>query len=574
MKPPASPECDGPLLSVEELRVSFPTRNGLVKAVDGISFEVHPGRTLCVVGESGSGKSVTGKAILNILDAPGEIADGRVMLRRRNGKVMDLVRLGPKSREIREVRGAEVAMIFQEPMSSLSPVHTIGDQITESLILHLGMSKADARARCIELLTQVEIPRPETAIDQYSFEFSGGMRQRVMIAMALSCNPSVLIADEPTTALDVTTQAEVLDLIERLQVDYGMAVIFITHDMGVVAEIADDIIVMNRGVIVERGKPEAIFHNAQNDYTRMLVDSAMRLEEKSELRKAAQSEREARPAEPILTIKDLTKQYSAVKAVDGVSITLNRGESVGVVGESGSGKTTLGKCILRMIEPTSGAICYDVPGGGQVDLVKAGRKQLREVRRDIRMIFQDPMSSLNPRMTIAQSVGEPFLVNGLLSGKALDSAVAELLEMVGINPDWRERYPHAFSGGQRQRICIARAISLEPNIIVADEATAALDVSLRAQMLDLLISIQEKMGLSFLFISHDIGVIRYFCDRMVVMYRGRIVEQGDVDTVYHAPSHPYTQALLSAVLHPDPSRRGSVQRFRYNGEEEAKLAPQ
>ena len=557
------------LLQVRDLNTHFPVRNGVIKAVDGVSFDVERGRTLCVVGESGSGKSVTARSILQIVDEPGRIVSGSMILHRPDGSSVDLAKLNNRGKEIRAVRGAEIAMIFQEPMSSLSPVHTVGNQIIEVLRLHIKMSKAEARARCIELLTQVEIPNPHLAVDRYTFEFSGGMRQRVMIAMALACNPSLLIADEPTTALDVTTQAEILDLIRRLQKSHGMAVMFITHDMGVVAEIADQVIVMNHGKVVETGPVDQIFHAPQNDYTRMLIGSVLKLGRKADIRVQRKAPDPAQ--QPILQVSDLAMHFggpkSSTKAVDGVSLTLMPGESLGIVGESGSGKTTMGRCLMRVYDPTAGSINYRQPDGTVIDLVTADKPTLKQARREMRMIFQDPVGSLNPRMTVAQIVGEPLLVNGLASGKELDDRVADLLQSVGLEPAWRERYPHAFSGGQRQRIGIARAIALNPRIIVADEATAALDVSLRSQMLDLLLNLQDKLGLSFIFISHDIAVIRYFCDRVAVMYRGKVVETGLTDQVCDAPTHPYTQALLSAIPKPDPRARSMHKRFRYTGAE-------
>jgi peptide/nickel transport system ATP-binding protein len=563
----ASPAAAAPLIEVRDLVTHFPTRTGVVKAVDGVSFSILPGRTLCVVGESGSGKSVTARSILQIVDAPGRIVSGEMHLRRADGSVTDLAKLDPRGRAIRAIRGAEIAMIFQEPMSSLSPVHTVGDQIMEVLRLHLGMSRKEARARCVELLGQVEIPRPEKAVDRYTFEFSGGMRQRVMIAMALACNPKLLIADEPTTALDVTTQAEILDLIRRLQAQFGMAVMFITHDMGVVAEIADDVIVMHHGRVKEAGPVDAIFHAPQDDYTRMLIGSVQRLEQKAEIRLRRAPIDETAP--PVIEVRDLVMHFgpakAPVKAVDGVSLKVLPGETLGIVGESGSGKTTMGRCLLRAWNPTSGQMIYRRADGSTIDLATADKPTLRSCRREIRMIFQDPVGSLNPRMTVAQIIGEPLLVNGVAEGRALDDRVADLMSQVGLNPDWRERYPHAFSGGQRQRIGIARAIALNPRVIVADEATSALDVSLRSQMLDLMMSLQDKLGLSYVFISHDIGVIRYMCDRVAVMYRGKIVETGYAEQVCDRPEHPYTKALLSAIPRPDPRQRSIHKRHRYAG---------
>ena len=550
-----------PVLEVRDLVTHFPVRNGLVKAVDGVSFTVERGKTLCIVGESGSGKSVTARSILQIVDAPGRIVSGSITLTRADGSRLDLARLDPRGREIRRVRGKEIAMIFQEPMSSLSPIHTVGNQIVEVLRLHLGMNKKQARARTIELLRQVEIPDPEGAIDRYTFQFSGGMRQRVMIAMALACDPDLLIADEPTTALDVTTQAEILDLIRRLQNDHGMAVIFITHDMGVVAEIADDVLVMYHGKVVEHADVEAIFHSPREDYTRMLIDSVVKLERKSELRLRREPIQDTRA--PVIAVENLSMHFGRLKAVDDISFSVRPGETLGIVGESGSGKTTMGRCIVRLYEPTAGAIHYRRPDGSSIDLIKSRGADLKAMRRHVRMIFQDPFGSLNPRMTVAQIIGEPLLVNGIAKGRALDEQVSELMEQVGLEPAWRERYPHAFSGGQRQRIGVARAIALKPQVIVADEATSALDVSLRFQVLDLLMRLQDELNLAFIFISHDIGVIRYMCDRVGVMYRGRMVEMGEAEQVCTAPTHAYTRALISAVPHPDPNRRSIHTRFRY-----------
>lgn len=549
------------VLEVRSLATHFPVRGGVSKAVDGVSFTVHRGKTLCIVGESGSGKSVTARSILQIVDAPGRIVSGEIILHHPDGSTVDLARLHPHGKEIRRVRGKQIAMIFQEPMSSLSPVHTVGDQIMEVLRIHLGMKKSEARARTVELLTQVEIPNPDAAVDRYTFEFSGGMRQRVMIAMALACNPELLIADEPTTALDVTTQAEILDLIRRLQKQHGMAVMFITHDMGVVAEIADEVLVMYHGKVVERADVETIFHAPQDDYTKMLIDSVLKLERKSELRLKRAPIPEDRA--PVVAVENLSMHFGKMKAVDGVSFAVRPGETLGIVGESGSGKTTMGRCIVRLYEPTGGAIRYRQPEGGEVDLVHAKGQTLKAMRREIRMIFQDPFGSLNPRMTVAQIIGEPLFVNHIARGKALDERVAELMEQVGLDPAWRERYPHAFSGGQRQRIGVARAIALKPKVIVADEATSALDVSLRFQVLDLLLKLQDELNLAFIFISHDIGVIRYMCDRVGVMYRGKLVEMGETEQVVGNPSHAYTRALISAVPRPDPRQRGMIGRHRY-----------
>ena len=562
---------NAPILDVRDLTVEFAVRAGIFTAARDVSFTLQRGRTLCLVGESGSGKSVTARAMMQLIDAPGRIVSGSIHLDGRTDST-DIAKLDPRGEAIRAIRGRRIGMIFQEPMSSLSPVHTIGAQIVEVLRLHLKLGRDEARERTIDLLRQVEIPDPERNIDRYTFEFSGGMRQRAMIAMALACNPEVLIADEPTTALDVTTQAEVLDLITRMQRELGMATLLITHDMGVVAEVADDVAVMYRGRIVEAGPVDEIFHAAQHPYTQRLLSSVLKLERTSQLKTAPT----AQATFPILSVRDLGKTYESrqglfrsrmtgeVRAVDNVSFDLMSGESLGIVGESGSGKTTLGRLILRVTEPSAGSVTYQPQPGSSIDILSLDKRSLRRVHQDIRLIFQDPFASLNPRMTVKQIVGDPLVVNKIASGQAMQARVAELLTMVGLDPTAMERYPHAFSGGQRQRIGIARALALNPRIVVADEATSALDVSIRSQILDLLLELQQRLGLSFLFISHDIGVVRYFCDRVAVMRRGRIVEIGAAETICSTPSHPYTQALISAVPHPDPRHKRMSARIRFD----------
>jgi len=549
------------VLEVRGLSVEFTLRGGVFTAARDVGFRLQAGRTLCLVGESGSGKSVTARAMMQLVDTPGRIAGGNIMLGSGETAV-DIARLNPRGEAIRAIRGRRIGMIFQEPMSSLSPVHTIGAQIIEVLRLHLKMDRQQARTRTIELLRQVEIPDPERNIDRYTFEFSGGMRQRAMIAMALACNPEVLIADEPTTALDVTTQAEVLDLISRMQRELGMAMLLITHDMGVVAEVADDVAVMYRGRIVEKGPVDEVFHGARHPYTKRLLSSVLKLERTSERKQVRTT-----AAAPILSVRDLGKVYqprkgflgrtpkTEVKAVSGVSFDLMAGQSLGIVGESGSGKTTLGRLILRIVEPTEGAVIYRPPTGAPIDVRALDKQGLRNLHQQVRLIFQDPFASLNPRMTVRQIIADPLVVNRIATGAALDARVSELLSIVGLDPAVMERYPHAFSGGQRQRIGIARALALNPRVLIADEATSALDVSIRSQMLDLLLELQQQLGLSFLFISHDIGVVRYFCDRVAVMRRGRIVEIGPAETICTAPEHPYTKALISAVPHPDPRHK-------------------
>ncbi len=558
-----------PLLAVNNLVVEFPARSHVYRAVDDVSFTLERGKTLCLVGESGSGKSVTARSILQILDPPGRIASGQIVLTKPDTASLDLARLGDRSRKMRSVRGRDVAMIFQEPMSSLSPIHTIGNQIVEAIRLHEPVSKDEARARAADLLRQVEIPSPEVALDRYTFEFSGGMRQRAMIAMALACSPAVLIADEPTTALDVTIQAEILDLIRDIQSKRDMAVLFISHDMGVVAEIADEVAVMRFGKIVESGSALQIFEAPQHSYTKTLLDSVLELE-RPEMRRSAKRG-DVPFGAPVIAVKSLNKRFGSrnkgsegLLAVDGANLELRAGENLGIVGESGSGKTTLGRCIQRIHTVSSGQVLYTDAAGRSVDLATLGENGLREPWRDIRTVFQDPFASLNPRMTVEQIIGEPLYAMGKLSGPALRARVAELLELVGLPASAMSRYPHAFSGGQRQRISIARALAPDPRVIIADEATSALDVSLRRQVLDLMLDLQQRLDLSFIFISHDFAVVRYFCDRVAVMHKGKIVEQGPTDQICENPQHPYTRSLLSAIPVTDPRARGSKQRFRYD----------
>ncbi|HEY4202331.1 MAG TPA: ABC transporter ATP-binding protein [Devosiaceae bacterium] len=567
---------DDVILRVEHLSIDFTLRTHVLHAVRDVSFELRRGRTLCLVGESGSGKSVTARSLLRLVEKPGHIVDGKITLY-LDGRSIDITALRESGRQMLALRGRRIGLIFQEPMSSLSPVHTIGSQIVEALRLHRPLTKKEARAETIELLRQVEIPNPDKMIDRYTFEFSGGMRQRAMIAMALACNPDILIADEPTTALDVTTQAEILDLIKRLQVSRGMAMLLITHDMGVVAEVADDVAVMRFGRIVERGPVDDIFHKAQHPYTKRLLASTVKLEAGAATVRHPTAANDDK--KPILSVRGLSKGFGArggwfggkkghvLKAVDDVNLDLFPGENLGIVGESGSGKTTLGRLILRVIEPTGGTITYREADGREVEVTGLSKAQLRTYHSEVRLVFQDPFASLNPRMTIRDIVGDPLVVNGLAKGKALEDRVAELLTMVGLDPASMERYPHAFSGGQRQRIGIARALALDPRVIVADEATSALDVSIRSQVLDLMLELRERLGLSFIFISHDISVVRYFCDRVAVMHRGKLVEIGDAEQVCLHPRERYTQTLISAVPNPDPRHKRMLHRLRFSDDQ-------
>jgi peptide/nickel transport system ATP-binding protein len=560
---------DDVVLSVENLSIDFRLRTHILHAVEKVSFELKRGQTLCLVGESGSGKSVTARSLLRIVDRPGEIVGGQILL--RNGaEITDVTALNPSSRPMRAIRGRRIGLVFQEPMSSLSPVHTIGSQIVEAVRLHSDLDKRAGMQKTIELLAQVEIPDPQKMADRYTFEFSGGMRQRAMIAMALAGNPDILIADEPTTALDVTTQAEILDLIKRLQVSRGMAMLLITHDMGVVAEVADEVAVMRFGRIVERGPVDAIYHAAKHPYTKQLLASTLKLTHHQEGKVPAIAKAAENP-QPILSVHKLSKVYGwagrnskPLRAVDDASFDLYPGENLGIVGESGSGKTTLGRLILRTVEPTSGSVTFRGNEGREIDVTKLGKRELRHFHREVRLVFQDPFASLNPRLTVKEVIGDPLVVNGLAKGKALEARVAELMKLVGLDPMMMERYPHAFSGGQRQRIGIARALALDPKIIIADEATSALDVSIRSQILDLLLDIRQRLNLSFLFISHDISVIRYFCDRVAVMHRGKIVEIGEAEQICTAPNEAYTKSLISAVPNPDPRDKRMLHRQRFN----------
>ena len=554
------------VLSVKNLSIDFHLRQHILHAVRDVTFDLHRGKTLALVGESGSGKSVTARALLKIVDKAAKITSGTIVLD-TDGKPVDIHALPDEGKEIRAIRGGRISLIFQEPMSSLSPVHTIGDQIIEALRLHRNMSKAEARAETISLLSQVEIPNPEAMIDRYTFEFSGGMRQRAMIAMSLACDPDILIADEPTTALDVTTQAEILDLIKRLQVERGMAMLLITHDLGVVAEVADEVAVMRFGVIVERGPVDEIFYNAKHPYTRQLLSSTVRLEKP----RVADESREAAKDDVVLSVRNLTKVFGAgagkkgfiLKAVDDVSFDLKRGENLGIVGESGSGKTTMGRLILRVLDPTFGSVIYRPGDGSETEVTTLDKQGLRNFRSQVRLVFQDPFASLNPRMTVRQVVADPLVVQGKLSGREIEQKVGDLLELVGLDRSAMERYPHAFSGGQRQRIGIARALALDPKVIIADEATSALDVSIRAQILDLLLDLQKRLDLSYIFIAHDISVVRYFCDRVAVMHRGRLVELGSAEQICTAPEEDYTKSLISAVPNPDPRNKRMLHRTRF-----------
>lgn len=569
------------VLCVENLQTAFRVGGQWRSVVHGISFDIAERETVAVVGESGSGKSVTALSIMGLTTAGLSRSEGSVKLRGR--EILNL-----PQREMREIRGNDIAMIFQEPMTSLNPVLTVGDQICESLIVHRGMTTAAAKAEAVKLLDRVRIPGAATRLADYPHNFSGGMRQRVMIAMALACKPKLLIADEPTTALDVTIQAQILNLIKELQEEEGMGVLFITHDMGVVAQVADRTVVMYGGKAVEAGATADIFHNPIEPYTRSLLAAVPKLgslqgspyparfpivDRKTgaitnapELALTVMNE-----ASPTLQVRNLTTRYDVggglfrglrgrVHAVENISFNLHKGETLALVGESGCGKSTTGRSVMRLTKPHAGEILLY----GE-DLLKFSDKELRTRRKGIQMVFQDPYASLNPRMTVGEAIAEPMIVNKTANRAQAHNRAKELLEQVGLKAEMTERYPHEFSGGQRQRVCIARALALEPSVIVADEAVSALDVSVKAQVVNLMLDLQERLKLSYLFISHDMAVVERVSHRVAVMYLGEIVEIGPRQGIFENPQHPYTKRLLSAVPIADPSQR-SVRRQVENNE--------
>jgi len=536
------------LLEVNNLQVHFHTEKGVVKAVNDVSFHIDKGETLAVVGESGSGKSVTSLAIMRLLPTPpAKIEGGEIKFAGR-----DLLKLSESA--MRKIRGNDISMIFQEPMTSLNPVYTVGDQIAEAIVLHQGKSHEQAMKQAVEMLDLVEVPEPAKRVHYYPHQMSGGQRQRVMIAMALSCNPSLLIADEPTTALDVIIQAQILDLIKKLQREIGASVLFITHDLGVVAEIADRVVVMQEGKVVEQGNALDVFTRPQHAYTKRLLSAVPRIDA-------------LKPAPPVkaepkvlLDVQHMRKWFPIkgglfsrtvghVKAVNDFDIKLYEGEVLGLVGESGSGKTTAGRAILRLIEPTAGAVVFD-----GVDVTKLNSHDMRAYRRRMQIIFQDPFASLNPRMSIGSILAEPLVIHGLVKTRAeRERRVAELLELVQLEHTMVNRYPHEFSGGQRQRVGIARALAVEPDFIVADECVSALDVSIRKDVLELLKDLRTRLGLTLLFISHDLAVVEDISDRVAVMFKGDIVEVSSAHSIYRDPQDDYTKALLAAVPIPDPT---------------------
>ncbi|PIV78937.1 MAG: glutathione ABC transporter ATP-binding protein GsiA [Rhodobacteraceae bacterium CG17_big_fil_post_rev_8_21_14_2_50_63_15] len=563
---------DTPIARIENLRVTFETKDGPVVGVEDVSFSVNAGETVCIVGESGSGKSVSSLSLMRLVEyGGGTIAGGRMIFDRKEGGEIDLARTDQSL--MRTIRGNEIGMIFQEPMTALNPVFTVGRQISEGLRVHRGLSKMQARARALELLREVRIPEAERRLDQYPHELSGGMRQRVVIAMALACAPRLLIADEPTTALDVTIQAEILALIDRLKRERGTAVIFITHDMAVVAQMADRVVVMFRGNKVEEGRVEQIFEAPKHDYTRALLAAVPKLGEMRGKRfpepmKLLGTEGQTivpivGSDETLLTVRGLTTRFAVrggffrrtlanVHAVEDVSFTLQKGRTLSLVGESGCGKSTAGRSILRLVEPLSGKVVLD-----GTDIIALDAGGLRRARADMQMIFQDPFASLNPQMKLAAQVAEPMRNYGLVSRSEMEDRVAMLFDRVELPRSFLRRFPHELSGGQRQRVAIARALALNPKLIVADEAVSALDVSVQAQVVNLMMELQADLGLGYVFISHDMAVVERVSHDVGVMYLGRIVERGPRPAVFEDPRHPYTQALMKAVPVADPRQRKS-----------------
>jgi peptide/nickel transport system ATP-binding protein len=557
------------ILSIKNLTIEFQTEDETVRAVKKLNLEIPRGKTVGLVGESGSGKSVTSLAIMGLIpNPPGKITEGEILF---HGE--DLTKMSQE--QMRKIRGNRIAMIFQEPMTSLNPVYTVGNQIDEVLVLHQGKSKKEARQRTIELLDEVGIPSPSESVDKYPHQMSGGQKQRVMIAMAMACEPELLICDEPTTALDVTIQKQVLELMFELQRKHGMSMLFITHDLAVIADIADEVAVMFRGDLVEENTTKELFENPKHPYTKgllacrpSLVENPKRLMTVDDfvtegaLDKLDPLKKEIKVARPIdetenpviLEVNDFKKFFPIkgglfgrtvdhFKAVDNVNIKVRKGRTLGLVGESGCGKTTLGRAILRLIEPTAGEVFYH----GQ-DITKISPEEMRLLRRKMQIIFQDPYSSLNPRMTIGDIITEPMVIHGIGGTKKERYATAaDLLEKVGLKGDHLNRYPHEFSGGQRQRICIARALGLKPEFIICDESVSALDVSVQAQVLNLLQDLQDELGLTYIFISHDLSVVKYISDEICVMNKGQIVEYATSDEIYKNPKDPYTQRLLSAI---------------------------
>ena len=572
------------LLDVRDLKVDFTIHGEEVRAVDGVSFRIRAGGTTALVGESGSGKSVCSQAIMGILPNIGTIAGGQILFTDPNGDgtPVDLAQLPRDSARMRSIRGGRISMIFQEPMTSLSPLHTVGDQICEALHLHRDVDKPTGRELATDMLRLVGFPDPPRAMKTYPFELSGGLRQRAMIAMALVCRPALLIADEPTTALDVTIQAQILKLIKDLQSELHMAVLMITHDLGVVANVAEEVVVMFRGNVMETGSVDDIFTKPEHPYLKALLNAVPRFDlaegerlvplrevkaEAGNMLKPEPGKARGEQGAPLLKVDHLSKEFEIRKgsffgsresrkvlAVDDVSFEIARGECLGLVGESGCGKTTTSKLIMRALTTDTGAITY-FDGDEPVDILGLKGRELKAFRRKVQFMFQDPFGSLNPRMTVFDIISEPLVIHEIGDAKSRADTVRELMRLVGLDPRFLNRYPHSFSGGQRQRIGIARALALKPDLLICDEPVSALDVSIQAQILNLLKDLQSELGLTYLFISHNLAVVDYIADRIAVMCAGRLVELAPSERLFKNPAHPYTRALLSAVPEPNIARK-------------------